>query len=86
MTEKNKCNIGALLIMSDEYQTWLQKKPVETLGIVIDVKEQAHNNRQKPLKYLIIRWEDKPNKDDWIETKAFGAHLKGGYIRVASEG
>jgi len=86
MTEKNKCNIGALLIMSDEYQTWLQKKPVETLGIVIDVKEQAHNNRQKPLKYLIIRWEDKPNKDDWIETKAFGAHLKGGYIRIASEG
>ena len=86
MTEKNNCNIGALLLMSDQYQTWLQKKPVETLGIVIDIREQAHNDRQKSLKYLIIRWDDKPNKDDWIENKVLGAHLKSGYIRVASEG
>ena len=86
MSSENKCSIGALLIMHDQYQTWLQKKPIEHMGIVIDIKEQAHNNRQKPLKYLIVRWEDKPNKDDWIETKAFGTHLKGGYIRIASEG
>jgi len=86
MTEKNKCNIGALLIMSDEYQTWLQKKPIEIFGIVVDIIKQSHNDRQKPLKYFIIRWGDKPNKDDWIETKVFGAHLKSGYIRIASEG
>ena len=86
MTEKNNCNIGALLIMSDEYQTWLQKKPIEIFGIVVDIIKQAHNDRQKPLKYFIIRWEDKPEKDDWIETKSFDTHLKGGYIRVASEG
>ena len=86
MSKENNCSIGTLLIMSDQYQTWLQKKPVETLGIVIDIKEQAHNDRQKPLKYLIVKWDDKPDKDDWIETKAFETHLKGGYIRVASEG
>ena len=82
MTEKNNCNIGALLLRSNEYQTWLQKKPVEIFGIVVDIREQTHGSSQNPMKYLIVRSDDK----DWIETKAFGAHLKGGYIRVASEG
>jgi len=86
MSNENNCNIGALLIMSDQYQTWLQKKPIEIFGIVVDIKEQAHNNRQKPLKYLIVKWDDKPDDKDWIETKAFGSHLKSGYIRIASEG
>ena len=86
MTEKNNCNIGALLLRSNEYQTWLQKKPVEIFGIVVDIIKQTHGPSQHPMKYLIIRWDDKPNKDDWIETKVFGAHLKSGYIRIASEG
>ena len=86
MTEKNNCNIGALLLRSNEYQTWLQKKPVEIFGIVVDIREKTHGTSQNPMKYLIVRWDDKPNKDEWVENKVFGAHLKSGFIRIASEG
>ena len=86
MTEKNNCNIGALLLRSNEYQTWLQKKPVEIFGIVVYIREKTHGSSQYPMKYLIIRWDDKPNKDEWVENKVFGAHLKSGFIRIASEG
>ena len=86
MTEKNNCNIGALLLRSNEYQTWLQKKPVEIFGIVVDIRERTHGSSQNPMKYLIVRWDDKPNKDEWVENKVFGAHLKSGFIRIASEG
>ena len=86
MSKENKCSIGALLIMHDQYQTWLQKKPVEIFGIVVDIREQTHGSSQNPMKYLIVRWDDKPNKDEWVENKVFGAHLKSGFIRIASEG
>ena len=86
MTEKNNCSIGALLLRSNQYQTWLQKKPVEIFGIVVDIREQTHGSSQNPMKYLIVRWDDKPNKDEWVENKVFGAHLKSGFIRIVSEG
>jgi hypothetical protein len=38
------------------------------------------------MKYLIVRWDDNPNKDEWVENKVFGAHLKSGFIRIVSEG
>ena len=87
MSNKNNCSIGTLLIKSNKYQSWLQKKPIETFGVVVNItRMEDMKNYSNYEHHLVIKWDDQDGDPEWLESKIFKAHLKSGYIRIASEG